>query len=80
MTDYIQFDVKVTQNKRFLVPYNKALELIKEDGEDYSNWNEYDIAEYLYSMQQEITDYEDEDYCDNPYWNDVEITDVNLIG
>ena len=75
MTKEITFDVKEIKNRRFTLPYDKAIELIKEDGEDCTNWSDLEIAEYLYSIQQEIADYEDDNFS---YWNDTEITDLDV--
>lgn len=77
MTKEITFDVKVIQNRRFTLPYDVALKLIEDEGEDYSDWDEQDIAEYLFGMSQEITEYEDEDYSDG-YWDNTEVTNVEI--
>ena len=77
MTKEITFDVKITQNRRFTLPYDVALKLIEDEGEDYSNWNKQDIAEYLFGMSQEIVEYEDEDYS-NSYWDNSEVTNVEI--
>ena len=77
MTKEITFDVKITQNRRFTLPYDKAIELIEDEGEDCSDWNEQDIAEYLFGMSYEISEYEDEDYSDG-YWDNTEVTNVEV--
>ena len=79
MTKTLEFDVRIVQNRKFKIPYDKAVELLKEEGqEDCENWSECEIADYLYSTVNEIAEYEDEDFYDLNYGTDYEITDTEI--
>ena len=77
----LEFDVRVVQNRKFRVPYDKAIKLLKEeyDQEDCENWAECEVADYLYSCANEIAEYEDEDFYEYNYGRDYEITDAELV-
>ena len=75
----LEFDVKVVQDRKFRVPYDKAIELLKEVGqEDCEKWSECEMADYLYSCSSEIAEYEDEDFYEYNYGTDYEITNAEL--
>ena len=71
----IRFEARTTQTRYYDIPYNKAIEIIKGDGEDCSEWNEQDIADHLNSIHYfEMADYEEEDF----YVVDSEVIDVEI--
>ena len=75
----LEFDVRIIQSRRYRIPYNKAVEILKEE---YGNincekWSECEMADVLYPCS-EIKDYEDNDYYEYNYGTDYEITNAEL--
>ena len=74
---YLKFSVSETTGRTFEIPLSEVKELLKEStDEDTSNWNEVDMADFLYN---EIPDmlgrYEKENCYFESYVQDEEITD-----
>lgn len=78
--DRIKFNVRVIQNRRFDLPLDKAIEIIKDMGhEDCENWSNEEIADYLFGSCSEVLPYEDLKYSDSCYGGhnyEVEMAEV----
>ena len=76
----IRFDVKVVQNRRFDLPLDKAIEIIKDMGyDDCEEWSNEEIADYLFGSCSEVLPYEDLEYSDSCYGShnyEVELAEV----
>ena len=78
MAKFLKFSVAIQTGRTFELPLDKAIEFIKENTkEDISNWNETDLADFLYNQ---IPDYLDKYEKENCYYEthiqDEEIEEV----
>ena len=74
---HLKFSVQEITGRTFEIPLSKVKELLEENADgDTSDWNECDIASFLYNeISDDISEYEKENcYFDNCI-TDEEITD-----
>ena len=68
------FSVCEQSGRTFELPLEKAVEILKEYGEDCDNWNADEIAETLYNnYSDDISKYEKENCYFESYVQDVEV-------
>ena len=75
---FLKFSVVETTGRTFEIPMEKVKELLKESDEDTTNWNEVDMADFLYNtyeIQDNILKYEKDNSCYESYIQDEEITE-----
>lgn len=74
MTKYLKFSVTEQTGRTFDLPLDKAIEIIKNGGNDPSDWNESEIAETLYNCySDDLAKYEKENCYFESYVQDEEI-------
>lgn len=73
---FLKFSVVETTGRTFEIPMEKVKELLKKSDEDTTNWNEVDMADFLYNtyeIQDNILKYEKDNSCYESYIQDEEI-------
>ena len=75
MTKFLNFSVVETTGRTFEIPLDKAIELIKAStDEDISNWNEVDMADFLYNqLSDNVLAYEKDNCYYESHIQDEEI-------
>lgn len=74
MTEHLKFSVTEQTGRTFDLPLEIAKQILTDNGEDCTDWNETEIAETLYNCySDDLAEYEKENCYFESYVQDEEI-------
>ena len=74
MTKHLKFSVTEQTGRTFDLPLDEAIEIIKNGGDDPTDWNESEIAEVLYNCyMDDLGKHEKENCYFESYVQDEEV-------